>query len=151
MLPSSGRCSESKKKTVHLGCSILCTREVAKGPKSRNSNALLLSWLLLSLFLHSLTDSWLRPVVWSEKVSKEGLKGWYSAQPPRLWAKPHFLNTRGSPNVAGRPLQPCGCSGFLSLWRTQYFSQQSTIHGNLSPWQRSSLGLANWMMRLGIE
>lgn len=44
------------------------------------------------------------------------------AQPPGLWAKPHFLNARSSSDVAGRSLPPCGCLSCLSLWRTQHLS-----------------------------
>lgn len=33
------------------------------------------SWLLPSLLLHSLTNSWLRPVVWPGNVSQEDVKG----------------------------------------------------------------------------
>lgn len=46
----------------------------------------------------------------------------YSAQPPGLWAKPHFLNTRSSSDVAGGSLSPCGCLCCLSLWRTRHLS-----------------------------
>ncbi|KAH0513473.1 Insulin-like growth factor-binding protein 5 [Microtus ochrogaster] len=44
------------------------------------------------------------------------------AQPPGLWAKPHFLNARSSSDVAGRSLPPCDCLSCLSLWRTQDLS-----------------------------
>lgn len=84
------------------------------------------------------------------------MEEWYSAQPPGLWAKPHFLNTRSSSGVAGRSLPPCGCLYCLSLWRTWHLSgllpkvTWPVITRPMVTVAQGLLGLANRIVRLKV-